>query len=152
MKEIEGYGGLYKVDEEGNIYGHRNKILKPHVVNSYNRVTLCLSKKRKSVLVHRVVAQAFLNNRNGFRCVNHLNLNRTDNRAINLEWCTHKRNAEHAIMNGKKYGRRGCGINDKTVNDIKQLLNSEIRIIEISKKLDVSYQTVSNIKYGTSHK
>lgn len=27
MKEIEGYGGLYKVDEEGNIYGHRNKIV-----------------------------------------------------------------------------------------------------------------------------
>ena len=61
--------------------------------------------------VHRIVAEAFIPNPNGYAEVNHINEDKTDNRACNLEWCTHKENSTYgtkvertarANINGKK--------------------------------------------------
>ena len=47
-------------------------------------------------LVHRLVAEAFLDNPKGYNEIDHRNHNRLDNRAENLRWCTHKENMHNS--------------------------------------------------------
>lgn len=53
-----------------------------------------------SVLLHRLVAKAFCDKREGTDEVNHINGDKTDNRADNLEWVTHNENMRHAFVTG----------------------------------------------------
>lgn len=50
--------------------------------------------KRKG---HRLVAETFIPNPHNFRCVNHLDENKSNNRVENLEWCDIKRNSQYSI-------------------------------------------------------
>lgn len=54
----------------------------------------------KTKPVHRLVAQAFIENNSGGNCINHINGNKKDNRYTNLEWCSIKENTHHAIKTG----------------------------------------------------
>ena len=51
-------------------------------------------------LVHRLVADTWLDNPNHYRDVNHINGDKTDNRVENLEWVTHSENLRHAFRTG----------------------------------------------------
>jgi hypothetical protein len=53
----------------------------------------------KTKSVHRLVCEAFHGEAAG-RQTNHLNGVKTDNRAVNLEWCTGSENVRHAIRLG----------------------------------------------------
>lgn len=55
----------------------------------------------KQYSVHRIVADAFVPNPNGYKEVNHINEDKTDNRACNLEWCTHKENSNHGTRGAR---------------------------------------------------
>lgn len=45
--------------------------------------------------MHRIVAEAFIENSNGYTEVNHIDQNKFNNDVSNLEWCTHKENVNH---------------------------------------------------------
>jgi hypothetical protein len=79
----------------------RGKLLRPALTkDGYLRVSLSKNKKHKSLLVHRLVALAYIPNPDTLPEVNHLNGIKTDNSVENLEWCTHKRNMRHAEDSG----------------------------------------------------
>jgi hypothetical protein len=101
---IKGFEGIYEVSSLGRVKslprldsrGNRvpELIMKQRESNcGYSRVFLTLKGKQKPFSVHRLVAQAFIPNPNGFPQVNHKNENKSDNRAENLEWCTAKYNS-----------------------------------------------------------
>ena len=67
----------------------------------------------KSFQVHRIVATAFCVKPSGCDEVNHINENKADNRACNLEWCTHRYNSAH--------GTRGARIGEANRNGKRSL-------------------------------
>lgn len=97
-KDIPGFEGLYQVSNLGRVKSFRQSsklhkvpeyILNPSLSsNGYYQVTLYKDTKRSKVLVHRLVAEAFVPNKNDFPMVNHIDENRLNNTASNLEWCT----------------------------------------------------------------
>lgn len=72
----------------------------------YLRVRLYFGKHRKTCKVHRLVAQAFIPNPLNLPEVNHLDGNKANNRAENLEWVTAHENSLHAYANGLKENTR----------------------------------------------
>lgn len=109
-KDVAGYEGLYQVSDQGRVkslertdsWGRtvKERILKPGAKgNDYLFVNLCAGGKTRMFLVHRLVCQAFHENPDNKPQVNHLNEDKTDNRACNLEWCTRRENMNHGTRN-----------------------------------------------------
>lgn len=109
-KDIEGYEGLYQVSNLGNVKSLCKKrkgttntsdmILKLCNKDGYSVVNLWKNKKKKTIKVHRLVANAFIPNYQNKPYINHINAIRNDNRTSNLEWCTQKENNIHAYKIG----------------------------------------------------
>lgn len=97
-KEIKGYEGLYEIDDLGNVTSVKRNATKKATVfpSGYAYVRLHKNGEGKSFRVHRLVAEAFLPNPNGYEQVNHINGVKTDNYLGNLEWCNSFQNMRHA--------------------------------------------------------
>ena len=124
MKYVNGFEQLYSVTEKGEIFCHQKAVnvgcnngvdirsekwLKQFNHNGYKRVYLSKNGVRSAKLVHRLVAEAFINNPNNHPCVNHLDGNKQNNTISNLEWCTVKENAIHAYQNGLSKPSKSIG-------------------------------------------
>lgn len=88
------------VGDDGTIVGPSGKVLKQRVSSSgYARIVVYTNGKHQSVCVHRLVADVFLPG-DKLEQVNHIDGNKLNNQEKNLEWCTRKQNAEHAVALG----------------------------------------------------
>ena len=112
-KDIKGYEGCYQVSSLGNVKskkkwnGHKyitdEKILKPSMsTTGYYKVKLSNGKPKRDLKIHRLVAEAFINNDLSKPFVNHKDGNKLNNCIDNLEWCTASENVKHAIETGLK--------------------------------------------------
>ena len=101
-RDVVGYEGLYSVNDMGDIFSHiTNKILKHSITpTGYHTVELFRrdGSKSKRLLIHRLVATAFLPNPNNCPQINHLDENKSNNAVSNLEWCTAKQNMNYGEM------------------------------------------------------
>lgn len=112
-KNIKGFEGLYQVSSEGRVKSLERKvtkgdgertvkerILKPYMDRGgYLLVGLCAGGKRKTLKVHRLVCEAFHEKLEVKNEVNHINEDKTDNRACNLEWCSRGDNVNYGTRN-----------------------------------------------------
>lgn len=99
-KDIKGYEGLYQISNTGKVKGlKRNKVLKLILQRSgYYYVDL----QRKRRLVHRLVAEAFIDNPDNLPEVNHKDEDKVNNSVENLEWCDSKYNANYGTRNKRR--------------------------------------------------
>ncbi len=102
QKDVIGYEGLYKISPNGEIFSEYSKrLLKPYVASDgYLRVNLCKDKKVKITMLHRIVAETFIPNPNNLPVVNHIDGNKANANAKNLEWATFSENSYHAFATG----------------------------------------------------
>lgn len=96
-KSIEGYEDLYEVSNKGRVRNKSGLILKgsTSATGGYRTVVLCKNGKKRGFGVHRLVAKAFVENPRNANVVNHLDENKTNNNADNLEWVTQKENVNY---------------------------------------------------------
>lgn len=153
-RAIEGYPNYYVADT-GIVFSSARGAphqLKPYKTRSgYLRVQLYHDGLRVRSFVHRIVAQTFIPNPDNKPHVNHLNGDKTDNRAINLEWCTSSENMRHAITNGLRPegSNRGIKHGNSKLKDSDVL---EIRLLKgrlpgrlVAKRYGIHLNTVALI-------
>jgi hypothetical protein len=100
-KDIDGYNGLYQVSNEGRIRS-KYKILKTRVSNNgYLRVNLYLNTASKTCNVHRLVATTHISNPNNYPYVMHLDNDKTNNSAYNLQWGTQSMNMQQCVAENR---------------------------------------------------
>ena len=88
----------YLVSDEGFVLSKRGKRLKPSKNHhGYYIVNLMIDGKRVGVAVHTLVARAFCSGYKKGLTVNHIDGNKENNKAENLEWITETENLRHAI-------------------------------------------------------
>lgn len=102
-KPVPHYEDRYRVNNLGQIQnittGHYLKL----VLNKQGYLKAYLYSDghiRKIHSVHRIVCSAFHSNPHNLPQVNHINMNKIDNRAENLEWCSRSYNIKHSFENG----------------------------------------------------
>jgi len=100
-KDVIGYEGFYLVSNTGNIYGvvaGRAISIKTEK-NGYKRVTLNRSGVRKTISVHRLVVEAFIEPITEGFCVDHIDNNRGNNHISNLRIVTYTFNVKRSFCN-----------------------------------------------------
>lgn len=150
-KDIPSYEGLYQASNLGRIRSMQLiKKTRKDSKGNYELVDLSKNKKPKTILVHRLVALAFIENTNNKPCVNHINGIKTDNRVENLEWVTMSENLKHSWDNGlhKKSYNQSAAVSKMNLTKRKpvslvdkngMVIKNYISIGEAASKLNVSH-------------
>lgn len=129
----------YCINDKGELYNIKtNRKLKLRPSNKgYLKTNISIDGKLKTVFIHRLVAEAFIDNPNNLPQVNHKDENKQNNCVENLEWCDAKYNMNYGTINerrAKSSFRKKVNMYDLNNNLIKEF-NS---ITEASKYLNVN--------------
>ena len=114
----------------------KEQILKQSINGrGYYYVLISINNKYKNILIHKAVAEAFLENNNNYSDVNHIDGNKLNNCITNLEFCTRSENIKHAYKNNLRSKQVG--------NTYKKRCELAIEYIKIYR----SYQKIDNKDY-----
>jgi hypothetical protein len=162
-RSVKGFESLYAVSNKGRVkrlkgvresenqygrftYNVTEKMLKLTVEKDGYHVVSLGGKSRR---VHRLVAEAFLENPEGKTQVNHIDSQRNNNNVSNLEWCTPEENSTHAKIYGNLPKGEGSPRSNLTLtecNFIKLWIDRGYSSKEIQSCFDASRSVISNIK------
>lgn len=144
--KIKGYD--YYVNKDGYVFNKRGKKLtNVEVGNGYMAVDLCENGIKKRMLVHRIVAEAFIPNPENKPEVNHINGVKSDDRLENLEWVTKSENQKHKfdVLGHSLAGDKNTQskLTWEQVEEIRSATNIQQK--ELATRYNVSVTTISEI-------
>ena len=161
--EVSSYGRVRSLDRmvtysDGRKHLWKGRILKPiKVRNGYSQIFLSKSGKVKQVLIHRLVAEAFIPNTDNLPFINHKDEIKTNNRLFlkkdgsvdldksNLEWCTRSYNVN--------YGTAIQRIREKQLNSpkfSKSVLQLDINTEQIIAKYPSAREAARQLNINSS--
>jgi len=122
--------------------------LRPRRIGAgYLGIQCKLAGQRLDLYVHRLVAEAFHGIDPDHREVNHIDGNKTNNHASNLEWVTHSQNHQHAAL---KRLSAVVSLTPEQVRSIKERLRRGETGNSIARRYGVSRSLIYHIKSGRS--
>lgn len=161
-KPIMGYEGLYEVSNLGRVRSldryvpHRIKgchqfikgdIRKTKYNNSgYEIITLSKDGKEKTMLVHRLVAQAFIPNPENLPEVNHKDEDVKNNILENLEWCDRIYNLHYGTAMQRRSEKIITPVIQFTLDG--ELIRKWDSMIDVENALGINRGNVSNACSG----
>jgi hypothetical protein len=153
-KDVVGFEGKYFVSTTGKIKNAKGKILKGMTSRMQQYAKYALPKGDGTyayLMEHRIVATAFLPNKNNYPVVHHKDGNRANNCVSNLEWCTHRHNTQEMVKAGKHYQfskgltNPSAKFNDLQINGIRKLKSLGWSLTEISDLMNCSRSYISEL-------
>lgn len=144
-KDVEGYEGIYRVNERGDVLSlerlversdgvkmvRKSRLLSKHMsTDGYPLVKVSKDGESKNIAVHILVATAFCERKPGCTEVNHIDCDRTNCNASNLEWVTHQQNVAHSRMLGRYAKREFRGAGNPNAKPVM--------IVELNKRFSTS--------------
>ena len=135
----------YEITRDGQVINkNTNRTLKPQPNGKgYLRVSI----GGKLVFVHRLVAEKYIPNPNNYEQVNHIDGNKLNNNADNLEWVSNQKNREHAVKNGLHLQGEDCPWSKLDWEKVEYIRNHpEIDIKYFAEKYKVSISTIKDVK------
>jgi hypothetical protein len=110
--------------------------------DGYYSITLKTPTKKQRHLIHRLVAQAFLDNFDKEKCINHKDSNRSNNHIDNLECITLQENSIHSYTTGNNVKfKKGVHMIDLETAEILKSYNS---IAEASEETGVNRMSITH--------
>lgn len=159
-RDVVGYEGLYQVSDQGRVKSlertfidkiGRERYVKERILKltvdgwGYLVVTLCAGGK-KNLMVHRLVCEAFNDNRDEKPEVNHINEIKTDNRACNLEWCTRRENLNHGTRSERSAKTLSKPICQYTLDE--KIVKTWASLTEVKRKTGFVQSHISQVANG----
>lgn len=121
----------YSIDKNGVVINKlTGKILK-HLIQTqgYKYIKIRVNGKPKNLLLHRLLAEAFLPNFDNKPYINHKDGNKVNNTLDNLEWCTSSENNFHAYQMGFNY------VSKQNIEVMQTLYSKQVEQLDSSGKL-----------------
>lgn len=158
-KEIEGYGGRYQVSNCGRVWNVSTQSMMKPQLKKTGYLCLNLMKPNKKIVserVHRLVALYFCEKPEGCNVVNHIDSDKTNNHATNLEWTTVSGNTKHCFEHNESFRKQVLNNSIKAAS--KTVLTLEVRdkngfligvfrgYREAAEALGINEKTVRNIR------
>ncbi len=157
--DITGYEGLYQVSNYGHIKSLdryvrcmngtrfiKGQSISPNFSGRYGYFDLSVDGIGRTVHVHRLVALHFVQNPDNKSDVNHIDFDRRNNRADNLEWVTQKENIRHSVnSNRNAFGSRH-GAAKLTEQQVLEIRSHGKGFMWLAKKYNTSYSNIKKIR------
>ena len=161
-RPVVGYKGWYDVSNLGRVRRIKQvvgtfsgRIIKGSVSSfGYVKVRLSNDVKFHDYCMHRIVSEAFIGKCSDGKQVNHIDGNKANNLADNLEYVTPSENlihsyriGSHVPLRGETHGR--SKLTEENVREIRRLLVKESQHV-IARLFNVSQSTISDISTGNN--
>ena len=142
-KPVKGYEGYYEIDQFGRVFGcnrtitvdDNGRVYEKTIVGKpikqtthsagYKVVGLTINGKTATKFVHRLVAEAFIDNPDNLPVVNHKDEDKTNNSIENLEWCTVKYNNIYGTKTKRQAEKIRGRVSEKRVPVIQMSMSGE---------------------------
>lgn len=156
-KDVKGYEGLYKVSNLGRVLGVKSNKIRHFTINNkgYCLVALYKDAVENKVPVHRIVAEAFIQNPDNLPQVNHIDCNKQNNKVNNLEWCDQHYNYKEGMKNflySHNENHYFAKLTNKVVKCIPTLYRLGFIRQTVAKILGITVGSVKAIEKGISYR
>ena len=168
--EVSNLGSVRTIDRMSQVYGRKKngkvqgeftqrrpaKMISPCVTKSgYLECAFMVQGKRKKLTVHRLVGKAFVSGYFEGASIDHLDGNKKNNRADNLEWVTLSENTKRQWASGLVDLRGelapGAKLTNAQAHAVKVLADNGFMVSEIAEWFGISTSLIYKIKHGKRH-